>query len=168
VKWFAGELRLPNAFNSAMNFDLKLEYADGLVMTVHDKYVSEDGKTEFPNGILFEGSKGRFFVNRGKLTGKPVEDLTDADMKRIDDKIVELYGGEPTGHMQNFFDCVESRKNPVSDVFTHHRTMTSCHMCNITLMLGRELNWNPDTQEFVGDDQANALKTRPQRPGYTS
>ncbi|MCP4510372.1 MAG: Gfo/Idh/MocA family oxidoreductase [Fuerstiella sp.] len=168
VKWFAGEAHLPNAFNSAMNFNLKLEYADGLVMTVHDKYVSEDGKTEFPNGILFEGSKGRFFVNRGKLTGKPVEELTDADMKRIDDRIVELYGGEPTGHMQNFFDCVESRKNPVSDVFTHHRTMTSCHMCNITLMLGRELNWDPKTQEFIGDDQANALKTRPQRPGYTS
>ena len=163
--WMAGELSLPNAFNVAMEFNLTLEYADGLKMTVQDEYVSEDGKTQFGNGILFEGSKGRFFVNRGKLTGKPVEQLTEADQRRIDEKVVELYGGEPTGHMQNFFESIDSRKNPVSDVFSHHRTMTSCHLCNIALMLGRDLAWDPQREEFVGDDQANALKTRPQRPG---
>ena len=137
-------------------------------MTVNDKYVSEDGKTSFPNGILFEGSKGRFFVNRGKLTGKPVEDLTEADKKKIQDKMVELYGGEPTGHMQNFFNCIANRKDPVSDVYSHHRTMTSCHLCNISLMLGRSLTWDPEKEEFAGDDQANSLKTRPQRPGFTA
>lgn len=168
VKWFAGEVTLPNAFNVAMNFKLDLEYADGLHMTVQDQYVSEDGKTKFPNGILFEGSRGRFFVNRGKLTGAPVENLTEADKKRIDDKVVELYGGQPGGHMKNFFDCINSRKDPVSDVYSHHRTMTSCHLCNINLMLGRDLQWDPAKQEFIGDDQANALRTRPQREGFTA
>lgn len=168
AKWMAGEAHLPNAFNTAMNFDITLEYADGLKLTVHDQYESEDGKTKFPNGILFEGSKGRFFVNRGKLTGKPVEELTDADKTRLNDKIAELYGGDVTGHMQNFFNCVGTRRDPVSDVYSHHRTMTSCHLCNISLMLGRDLEWDPQKQEFVGDEQANALRTRPQRPGYTS
>ncbi|MEQ9409255.1 MAG: Gfo/Idh/MocA family oxidoreductase [Fuerstiella sp.] len=168
VRWFAGEAYLPNAFNVATKFSLELEYADGLKMTVQDEYVSADGKTKFPNGILFEGSRGRFFVNRGKLTGKPVEDLTEADRKRLDDRVVELYGGEPTGHMQNFFNCIDSRRDPVSDVYSHHRTMTSCHLCNISLMLGRPLTWDPQNEVFIGDDQANALKTRPQRPGYTS
>jgi hypothetical protein len=46
--------------------------------------------------------------------------------------------------------------------------MTSCHLCNIALMLGRDLQWDPQAEQFVGDDQANALMTRPQRPGYTS
>jgi hypothetical protein len=41
-------------------------------------------------------------------------------------------------------------------------------MCNIALMLGRELNWNPAKEEFIGDDQANALKTRPSRPGFSA
>ncbi|MEZ6063094.1 MAG: Gfo/Idh/MocA family oxidoreductase [Planctomycetaceae bacterium] len=168
VKWFAGELKLPNAFNVATEFHLTLDYANGTKMTVHDNYRAEDGSTEFGNGILFEGSKGRIFVNRGKLTGKPVEDLTDADQQKLNDKIVEIYGGEPTGHMQNFFNCIESRKDPVSDVYTHHRTMTSCHLCNITLMLGRDLNWDPDKEEFIGDEQANALMTRPSRPGYSA
>lgn len=169
VKWFAGEAYLPNAFNVATKFDLTLEYADGLKMTVHDQYQSEDGKTSFPNGILFEGSKGRFFVNRGKLTGRPVEDLTDADRQRLEDKVVELYGSEPTGHMQNFFNAIDDPAvKPVSDVFSHHRTMTSCHLCNIALMLGRDLQWNPETQEFIGDEQANALKTRPRREGFVA
>ncbi len=167
-KYFAGEASLPNCFNAAMNFKLELEYKDGLKMTVQDKYRSADGKTEFPNGILFEGSKGRFFVNRGKLTGAPIESLSEADQKRIDDKVVEIYGGEPTGHMQNFFNCIDSRKDPVSDVYSHHRTMTSAHLCNIALMLGRDLKWDPVAEDFIGDEQATALKTRAQRPGYTS
>lgn len=166
-KWFAGEAQLPNAFNTAMKFNLKLEYADGTHMTVNDRYVSPDGKTSFPNGILLTGENGRIFVNRGKLTGAPIEKLSEADKKMLDDKVDELYGGERKGHMQNFFTCLESRELPISDVYTHHRTMTSCHLCNIALMLGRDLSWDPAAENFKGDDQANALLSRPQRPGFT-
>ena len=35
--------------------------------------------------------------------------------------------------------------------------MTSCHLCNIALMLGRELRWDPKQEMFVDDEQANAL-----------
>jgi len=168
VRWFAGEVKLPNAFNSAVKFNIRLDFANGTAMTVNDTYESEDGKTKFGNGILFEGSEGRIMVNRGKLEGRPVDQLTDSDWQKINDKVVELYGGVPTQHMQNFFDCIDSRKDPVSDVYTHHRTMTTCHMCNISLMLRRDLQWNPDTEEFLGDDQANALKTRPSRPGFSA
>lgn len=167
-RWMAGETVLPNGFNTAMNFHINLKFANGAEMTVNDNYKSDDGRTEFGNGILFEGSEGRFFVNRGKLTGKPVEELTESDKQKINDVVADLYGGEPTGHMKNFFDCIDSRKDPVSDVYTHHRTMTSCHMCNIALMLGRELKWDPQAEEFIGDDQANALKTRPSRPGFSA
>ena len=135
-------------------------------MTVHNNYQS--GSTQFGNGILFEGSKGRIFVNRGKLTGKPVEGLTANEKKDIDVAVAKLYKGKPlNGHMANFFGCLEDRSQPISDVFTHHRTMTSCHMCNITLMLGgRTLKYDPVKEEFIGDDQANALMSRPSRKTY--
>ncbi len=166
--WLAGEIELPNAFNTATEFHITLTYADGAEMTVNHEYRSEDGKTEFGNGILFEGSEGRIFVNRGRLTGRPVEELTKADHEKLDAVIADLYGGTPVGHMQNFFDCVAARKDPVSDVYTHHRTMTSCHLCNIALMLRRELDWDPVKEDFIGDEQASALKTRPSRPGFTA
>ena len=48
---------------------------------------------------------------------------------------MKLYGGTApeaqAAHMQNFFDCVNSRKQPISDVDTHLRTMTTLHLCNI-------------------------------------
>ncbi len=44
--------------------------------------------------------------------------------------------------------------------------MTSCHLCNISLMLGRKLNWDPVKETFVGDEQATALMTRARRKGF--
>jgi hypothetical protein len=68
--------------------------------------------------------------------------------------------------MGNFFDCIKDGGKPISDIWSHQRTMTSCHLCNISLMLGRELNWDPKREEFVNDDQANALMSRKAREGF--
>ena len=158
-----GELSLPNAYCTPSEFHLDLVFEDGAKISVNNHYQREDG-TSFGNGILFEGENGRIFVNRGKLVGKPIENLTEADEEKIKEVIGELYKGkQPRGHMRNFFECVEDRQDPVSDVYSHHRTMTSCHMCNIALMLGRELRWDPQEEQFIGDDQANALMSRKSR-----
>jgi hypothetical protein len=69
--------------------------------------------------------------------------------------------------MRNFFDCIKSRGTPISDVETHHRSMTTCHLCNITLMLGRELHWDPGKEQFKDDEQAAQLMTRPRREKYS-
>jgi hypothetical protein len=45
--------------------------------------------------------------------------------------------------------------------------MTTCHLCNIALMLGRDLHWDPDKEQFVGDEQATALMSRPRRDAYS-
>ena len=165
--FFSGEAKLPHGFNAATEFDIDLGFANGSTMKVTNHYKSEDGKTDFGNGILFAGDKGRIFVNRGKLTGAPVEALTEADRKNIDDAVAKLYNGKPMkGHMANFFDCLDDRTDPVSDVYSHHRTMTSCHLCNITLMLGRDLRWDPAKEDFVDDEEASALMSRPSRSQY--
>ncbi len=168
IAYLAGKEKLPNGYHTPSQFDINLEFADGSVLNVRDEYKSNDGKTDFPNGILFEGEDGRIFVNRERLTGKPVEEMTKDEQRTLDEEVVKLYGGkQPSNHMQNFFDCVQSRETPISDVETHHRTMTSCHLCNITLMLGRELHWNPDTEQFKGDEQATMLMSRPKRDKYS-
>ncbi|TWU57088.1 putative oxidoreductase YcjS [Rubripirellula tenax] len=167
VAFFEGKAELENGYNAATNFEVNLTFDNGSVLNVYDEYVSEDGRTKFPNGILFEGSRGRLFVNRGKLTGKPIEDLTESDNKSLEDAIVKLYKNKPiTSHMQNFFECVKDRSEPISDVYTHHRTMTSCHMCNIALMTGDDLKWNPIDEVFVGNETANQLMSRPSRSDF--
>jgi hypothetical protein len=45
--------------------------------------------------------------------------------------------------------------------------MTTCHLCNIALMLGRDLKWNPDAEQFDGDEQATMLLSRPRREKFS-
>jgi predicted dehydrogenase len=168
IAYFAGKEKLPNGFQTATKFGIDLTFENGSVMHVCDEYISDDKKTKHDNGILFEGDDGRIFVNRSKLTGAPVEEMTDEEKQKLDADVIKLYGGkQPGNHMKNFFDCITNGGTPISDVETHHRTMTSCHLCNITLMLGRELKWDPAKEQFEGDEQATALMSRPKRDKYS-
>jgi predicted dehydrogenase len=162
-----GDAALPNAYNTATKFNIDLEFASGTTINVNDHYKREGDNVDFGNGILFEGDKGRIFVNRGKLEGTPVDELTDSDEAELNERVVELcHGKQPGNHMKNFFDCIADRGKPISDVWSHHRTMTSCHLCNISLMLGRELRWDPKRETFVDDEAAAALTSRESRRQY--
>jgi predicted dehydrogenase len=167
VAHFDGKAQLPNGFETPVTFSIDCEYADGSVLHVCDSYARPDSKIAFGNGILFEGEEGRIFVDRGQLNGKPFEEMTETDKTKLHEQVVKLYGSEPGDHMRNFFDCIKTRGKPISDVETHHRTMTTCHLCNIGLMLGRDLNWDPKNEQFVGDEQATQLMTRPRRDKYS-
>jgi predicted dehydrogenase len=168
IAYLDGRAKLPNGFHTPSQFGIDCQFADGSVIHVCDSYDRGDGKVQFDNGILFEGELGRIFVDRGELNGKPVEEMSDADQEQLHDQVVALYRGkEPGDHMRDFFDCIQSRQPPISDVETHHRTMTSCHLCNINLMLGRDLHWDPSAEKFIGDEQATMLMSRPRRPEYS-
>jgi len=162
-----GATPLPNGYNTPTQFSIDLTFGNGTVLNVNHHYQGEDGKTAFGNGLLLEGDQGRIFVNRNRLSGLPVEQMTTADHAQMDELVLELYQGKtPGNHMANFFESVEERTQPISDVATHHRTMTSCHLCNIALMLGRDLQWDPAKETFIGDDQATALISRKRRRGF--
>ncbi len=160
VKFFAGEQKLANGYNTALQFKIALTFANG------NKIVVQDGPD---NGVWFEGEKGKIFVNRGRLTGKIIEEInaSETDKAWLDEEVIKLYGGtKPGDHMRHFFECLKERKFTVSDPFTHHRTMTSCHLCNLAILLKRKLRWDPEKEDFIGDAQASALRSRPQRAPY--
>ena len=68
--------------------------------------------------------------------------------------------------MQNWLDCIRTREQPVADVEIGHRSITVCHLVNLTLRLQRRLKWDPVKEQFLGDDEANKLVDRPRRKGY--
>jgi len=153
--------KLPNGFNTATTFNIRLKFADGNTIIVRH---GPD------NGVLIEGEKGRIFVNRGRLTGAPIEEIeaSEKDTAWLDQEVVKLYHGvEPTTHMDNFINCVKDRSTPISDVFTHHRSVSSCHLCNIAILIGRKLIWDPAAEDFVGDPEASGMISRKQRKPYT-
>ena len=74
--------------------------------------------------------------------------------------------GEDVFHLNNFWECIKSRKKPNADVEIGHRSSTVCHLVNMCRDLGRKLRWDPKAERFIGDDEANKLLSRPRRKGY--
>jgi hypothetical protein len=113
-----------------------------------------------PGGAIFIGDKGKIEIFRGRVTSNP-----DGIVKEpIRDDEIHLY--ESGNHMQNWIDCIKSRKRPICDVEIGHRSSTVCHLGNIARWLGRPLRWDPVKEEFPGDAEANQYVDRPRRKGY--
>lgn len=148
-----------NKYNTATEFLVRAKFAGGTDLDIrHD--------TE--NGVTFQGDKGKIFVTRDRieLEGDSVDALYKNPVP--ESLLSELRKGKRVdGHMANFFECARDRSEPVADVWSHHRAMTTCHLANIALRLGgRKLTWDPAAEQIVGDPEANAWLTRPQRAGY--
>ena len=156
-----------DGYNIATDFSAEITYANDVELFIRDH-----GR----RGILFEGDKGRMFVNRAVLDGRPVKDLKNKPLPR------EKYTVYPhdnlsrparhgklaaiVNHMGNFFDCIATRKKPVSDIEGQHRTVSTCHLANISMRLGRGLKWNPKTEQFLDDKEADTWLKREQRKGF--
>ncbi len=140
-------------YNTATHFDFDALYATGVRVNVSDKH---------PNGILFEGEAGRsLFVSRDKIETTPKELIRD----KIKDGEIRLY--ESRLHERNFTDCIYNQTETITPIEVGHRSITVSHLANIAIRLGRSsLDWNPATEQFTGDDKANAMLHRPMRSHY--
>ena len=129
-------------YNTVKTFMVRCTFANGAEI-----YLRDDNE----NGILFEGDKGSFFVSRGGWHGLPVEELKT---KPIDEKVLIdalRKGKKLSSQMANFMECFRDRSTPVSDVYSHHRALTTCHLSKIAIRLGRKLKWDPIKEVIVGD-----------------
>ena len=146
-----------DCYNTSHDFAVTCTFPGGVEMVVTSRG---------DNGILFEGTKGRIFVNREKITGKPIEEQFDKD-QFTDADVRALYKGKPfEGHKANFYRCIREGGLPVSDVFSHVMAMNTCHLTAIAARLGRAITWDPAAEQITGDEQAAAMMARTPRSGY--
>ena len=146
-----------DAYNTSHDYAVKCKFPAGFEMVITSRG---------DNGITFEGTKGRIFVNRGKITGKPIEENWDQG-KFTEQELTKLYKGKPAeGHKDNFYRCIREGGLPVSDVFTHVMAMNTCHLAAIAARLGRVIKWDPKSEQIVGDEQAAGFFARTPRKGY--
>lgn len=143
-------------YNTATEFLIRARFEDGMEIDIR-----HDGN----NGILFEGTEGTLFVSRGVLRGKAVDGMKTKPLP--DGAIERVYKDrEPVDHARNFFESVVSRKEPISDVASHHRALTVCHLAGIAARLGRELRWDPVREAVVDDPRAQSFLARERRKGF--
>jgi predicted dehydrogenase len=145
---------------------VSMKYDDGVTV----KFVIDMGKGPM-GGAIFVGEKGKLEINRNKFASNPSEIAVElskrvdvAEEKRKWSDGLELW--QARWHLQNWIESIRSRKRPVADVEIGHRSVSVCHLVNITRDLNRPLKWNPKQETFVGDEQANQLLDLPRRNGF--
>ena len=122
-------------------------------------------------GAIFIGEKGKIEINRNKFASNPNE-ISAELLKQVDVNEEERKWSDKIGlwqarwHLQNWLDCIRSRKRPRSDVEIAHRSVSVCHLANITRFVNRRLRWDPVKEEFGGDQEANYWASRPRRKGF--
>lgn len=150
------------------DFMAKAEYANGITMYTTGSY---------PNGIRYEGTDGWIFVSRGSYVASASDPVSKEKSSKAldasDPRILESKIGENGIHLYksdeqhgNWLECIGSRKQPISPVEIGHRACSVCLITHISMQLGRKLNWNPDTERFTNDDEANTMLSRTQRKPY--
>jgi myo-inositol 2-dehydrogenase / D-chiro-inositol 1-dehydrogenase len=150
------------------DFMSKAEYKNGITLLTSGGY---------PNGVRYEGTEGWIFVTRGGYTATAsdpvVQDRNSKALTASDPKILksvigpdEIHLYESNSQQGNWLDCIKSRKEPISPVEIGHRACTVCLVTHIAMKLGRKLNWDPDKEKFVNDNEANSMLSRPQRAPY--
>jgi myo-inositol 2-dehydrogenase/D-chiro-inositol 1-dehydrogenase len=150
------------------DFMVKAEYANGITM-----YTSGG----FPNGIRYEGTEGWIWVSRGDYVASASDPVSAAKSSKAldasDPKILTSVIGENEIHLYksdeqhgNWLECIKTRKAPISPVEIGHRACSVCLVSHIAMKLPRKLQWDPKTERFVNDKEANAMLSRPQRKPY--
>lgn len=115
------------------------------------------------SGVLFIGEKGRIFVGRNGAVG---EEFPELDRIPLQENGSNRFWSYLYEHTNNFVRCMDSRQQPVCSVPIQQITQLPCHLINISLQLGRKLEWDSEKEEFIGDNEANGYLSREQREPY--
>ncbi len=122
-----------------------------------------DTDNPYEQGCKFIGDKGWVHVNRVRTTTEP-KSLREIELKADD---VDLSAGATGSHYENFLACVRSRKEPIAPVEAGHQATYLGMIAEISIKLGRPLRWDPKTETFSDDAEANALLSGPMRAPWS-
>jgi predicted dehydrogenase len=117
---------------------------------------------EFPKaryGATYWGDKGKISVTFG-----------DGNSTATDQKVIDFAAQcdcgkvfRSPGHNENWEDCIRTRQKPIMHMEAGHRVASICIIGNVGFQLQRKLEWNPVTERFLNDEEANRLLSRPGR-----
>ncbi len=119
-------------------------YDNGVVVT------EEPFNEQQTKGVKFWGDNGWIEISR--------EHFLASDDSLLPPKAQSSEGAYETQipHLENFVNAMKTNTDPVVPVEIGHRSCTVCTLGNIAYDLGRPIKWNPQTETFVDDAEADA------------
>jgi hypothetical protein len=138
-------------------------YGDGSILTFEVRNLGSFQEADGGNcGNSFFGAKG-FYVR-----GKGFYSYKDGKMAEREEIAVAQPAEDRGDKWEHFFKAVRSRKEEDMAVTTldAHHSCVHCHLGNIAYRLGRSLQFDPQTERFIGDDEANTHVRRDYRQNF--
>ncbi len=153
------------------DYHVEATYASGAKLIISNK---------FPIGVRFEGSDGWIFVGAGseKVTpsdptgkagkGGKALDASNPDILKtpLGANEIHLHESPQGDHHLDWLTAIQTRKPAATTVEQAHRSTSVCIVGWIAMKLGRKLRWDPQAEQFLGDEAANAMLTRTERAPY--
>ncbi|MCK4822993.1 gfo/Idh/MocA family oxidoreductase, partial [bacterium] len=146
-----GEYPKDGPWDSATKYRIKTRYRNGIELII------AGGHEDIRMGAKWFGEDGWVYVRRGAIDANPKSLLKE---KFYPDD-VRLY--KSLDHHRNFIECVKSRKRTITPCEVAHRSQTPGHLGQISMLLGRKIHFNPDTEEIINDSAATEMLTKPMR-----
>ena len=139
-------------FDALIAYDFTCKFPAGASPVAPDGFTMHVSSA-LPSGTKFIGTDGWIHVNRGYLETGPVS-LKDS---LIGPNEIRLH--ESRDHKGDFLNAVRTRGATVAPIETGQRAISVAHIGTIAIELGRKVRWNPDTEQFIDDAEANRRQT---------
>ena len=144
---------------------------------LYDNGVKMVVSNELPNGIKYEGTEGWIFVTRGNYQATASDPVVNRDgtkpLDASDPKIIQSVIGQnefkfmvSKEHHGNWLEAIRDKKPNIAPVEEAHRSCSACLVHHIAMKLDRKIYWDPKTERFKNDDEANSMLSRSQRKPY--
>jgi len=133
-----------NLYDVPVEMRVRLQFADPACEVVWEQAGGKSLNVEFVGSEATLSGFWDFKVTAGEADLSPTRS-DEIQLERSD------------SHSANWLDCIATRRRPVMDVETGHRVTTWPHLGNIAYTLGRKLRWDPASERFPEDAQANEL-----------
>ena len=140
-----GEFLKEGLWNSAYKYRVNTVYKNGIKMTI------AGGHDDIKHGTKWIGEHGWDWVDRGFLDANPKSLLRE----RFDPGEIHLLHSK--GHQRNFLDCVKTRETTLTPSEVAHRSASPGHLGQISMLIGRKIRFNPETEEIIGDPTATRM-----------
>jgi predicted dehydrogenase len=148
-QWAIGDKSVPVEYNPPRDGRITAKYADGVDLVIRETDWLPLGSCP----VRFEGETG--WVEAGD-SGKMVLSSPELLAGRT---VAEIGGYPATFHVRDFLDCVKTRGQPKTNADAACNAHIACHAANIAIALDRSVKYDPKKNEFIGDEQANRLRS---------
>ncbi|MFP4173925.1 MAG: Gfo/Idh/MocA family protein [Candidatus Hydrogenedentota bacterium] len=114
---------------------------------------------ERPYGAIYHGTKGSLAVDGGDIGGRawPLREAEEYEAPAGGFQAPRTELHSQPGLRRNWLDCIKSGEEPMMPIEAGHRIATMCTLGNIAYILGRPIEWDPENERAVNDDEANRL-----------